>query len=73
MHDANGTPLKKGDKVLIEAVVATLYEGEDYCNVTVKSVLLRQPDNTHEHMTLNTHVLVKYANAPEEAVEPASE
>jgi hypothetical protein len=40
MHDRNGTELKKGDIVLIEAEVTDLQPGadKDYCNVNIKPV-----------------------------------
>jgi hypothetical protein len=63
MHDANGHPLKKGDKVLIPAVITDLSPGEDYCNVTLKSTLGRRPDGNQESFSgINTAVLVKVAS-----------
>lgn len=59
MHDRNGTPLKKGDVVLIPAVVTELHGGEDYCNVTVESVHARRPDGLKERISaINTGVTV---------------
>jgi hypothetical protein len=59
MHDRNGTQLKKGDVVLIEAVVTELYTGEDYCNVSLKTVDGRRPDGLKETVSaINTGVLV---------------
>lgn len=64
MHDANGTPLQKGDKVLIPAVITQLSEQEDFCNVTIETTLGRRPDGAKEHVSaINTGVLVKVANA----------
>jgi uncharacterized Zn ribbon protein len=42
MHDANGTELKKGDRVLVPAVVQELSgSGEGYCNITIETELGR--------------------------------
>lgn len=64
MHDANGTPLSKGDKVLIEAVITDLNPTEEYCNVSVETTRGRRPDNKPERISaINTGVLVKLAGA----------
>jgi hypothetical protein len=66
MHDRNGTPLKKGDKVLIEAVVTELYHNEDFCNVTVQTVHGRRPDGAKETISaVNTGVMVLIEKAGE--------
>jgi len=60
MHDCNGTPLAKGDKVLIPAVITDLYPNDDFCNVSLESTLGRRPDNKKEHFSsINTAVLLK--------------
>ena len=62
MHDANGTPLKKGDKVLIPAVITDLSSGEDYCNVSIETTIGRRPDGNKERISaINTGVLIKVA------------
>lgn len=33
MHDKNGKPLKKGDRVTIEAEIKETYATDEYCNV----------------------------------------
>lgn len=43
MHDSNGTELKVGDRVLIEAVITKLTDGEDYCNCCVTVIKPRRP------------------------------
>lgn len=59
MHDKNGTPLKKGDVVLIPAVVKDLQAGDEYCNVSLESVHGRRPDGLKETVyAINTGVLV---------------
>jgi 5-methylcytosine-specific restriction enzyme A len=61
MHDANGTPLNVGDKVLIPAVVTELHAGDDYCNVSLETTLGRRPDAMKERLSgINTGVLVKF-------------
>ena len=63
MHDANGTPLKKGDKVMIEAEIVELSPHEDYCNVSLETTRGRRPDGNKEHIAINTGVLVKLSSA----------
>lgn len=62
MHDKNGTPLKKGDKVFLvsEIEITDLHAGADFCNVTVK-IGGEKPhgaDNIQSVLTLNTRQLV---------------
>lgn len=65
MHDANGTALKIGDKVLIPAVITDLSTGdEEYCNVTVETTLGRRPDGAKQLISAtNTGILVKVSSA----------
>lgn len=64
MHDCNGTPLKKGDRVLIPAVITDLSEGETFCNVSLETTLGRRPDDKKETINaINTGVLVKWTGA----------
>lgn len=66
MHDRNGTPLKKGDVVLIPAVITDLSPGEDYCNVSLETVAGRRPDGAKERFSaINTGVLVLHESAKE--------
>lgn len=64
MHDANGTPLAKGDTVLIPAKIVDLQAGEEFCNVSLETVLGRRPDQAHDTMCINTGTVVKYASEP---------
>lgn len=67
MHDRNGTPLKKGDVVLIPVVITELNGSEDYCNVSLQSVHGRRPDGLKEHFSaINTGVLVLHESAKTE-------
>ena len=64
MYDANGTPLKVGDKVLIPAVIVDVSDTEDYCNLSVKTTLGRKPDGNKESISaINTAVVVKISGA----------
>jgi hypothetical protein len=64
MHDANGTPLKVGDKVIIPGVVTQLSPMEDYCNVSVETTLGRKPDGEKNTFgAINTAQIVKVATA----------
>lgn len=55
MHDRNGTPLKVGDVVLVEAKITNEYAAEDWCNVTVAIGYEKEngPDNVTSSVTLN--------------------
>ena len=60
MHDAKGRPLKAGDVVLIPAVVTDVSAAEDYCNVSVETLLGRRPDGAKERISaINTGVLLR--------------
>ena len=60
MHDRNGKELKKGDKVIIEAIITHLDPTEDYCNVNLETVHGRRPDGIKETIhAINTAVLDK--------------
>lgn len=59
MHDLNGTELKKGDVVFIPCRIEELHPGDDYCNVTLKSLHGRRPDGNPETISaINTAVVV---------------
>ena len=59
MHDKNGTPLKKGDVVTITAEITELSATDEYCNVTLRTVDGRRPDNQPETIhAINTGVVV---------------
>lgn len=55
MHDRNGTPLKAGDIVLVEAKIKETYASEDYCNVQLSIGFEKEhgPDNVTSSVTLN--------------------
>lgn len=58
-HDRNGNIIKKGDRVLLEAVVEEVYEGEEYCNAQFRigapeGSMQGKWDSDHENLTTNT-------------------
>lgn len=64
MHDRNGNVLKSGDVVLVEAVVTQVSPGDDYCNVTIKTVDGRRPDVAKETISaINTGVVTLFRSA----------
>lgn len=64
MHDVNGTRLNVGDIVTIEARITELSGGDDFCNVSLDTVIGRRPDGNAERITaINTGVLVLRASA----------
>lgn len=58
-HDRNGKLLEVGDLVLIEARIETITPAEDYCNLTVKTVLPMPPYDSGTSITLNTRQVSK--------------
>ena len=64
MHDRNGTALKVGDIVMVEAVIQSLTDGsEDYCNVSLETLDGRRPDGAKERIyAINTGVLLLVTN-----------
>lgn len=37
MHDKNGKPIKKGDKVTIEAVITETHASDEFCNARARN------------------------------------
>ncbi len=67
MHDANGTPLRKGDRVLIPGIITELSVSDEYCNVNVETELGRRPDGVKETFhAINTAQLIKFRNTEPE-------
>lgn len=58
MHDRDGNLLAVGDRVVIEAHITAISEGEQYCNCTVATVEPMPPYNTGTSVTLNTKQVV---------------
>lgn len=63
MHDRNGTPLKAGDVVQVEALIEDIYAADDYCNVKLLIGYEKEhgPDNVRSGATINSRqvLLVK--------------
>ncbi len=68
MDDRNGTPVKVGDKVLVEAVIGETYAAEDYCNVQLHIGYDKEhgPANVQSAVTLNARQVLLYQSAPAE-------
>lgn len=60
MHDRNGTPLQKGDVVLVEAKIVETFESPDYCNIQILIGFEKAhgPDNVHSGTTINSRQVV---------------
>lgn len=72
MHDVNGTELKKGDVVLLPCRIEELHPGDDFCNVTLRSLHSRRPDGAIESISaINTGVLVLFELPPEQHAKDA--
>lgn len=66
MHDKNGTELKVGDVVLIQARIKDLSATEDYCNCTLETIHARRPDSKAEVIAaINTAVTVLFKRSNE--------
>jgi len=60
MHDAKGKSLKEGDLVIFVGKITDLYASEDYCNVSVESLMGRRPDGIKEKVSaINTGTLLR--------------
>lgn len=53
-HCNRGRELKVGDRVMIECVVESVQPGEEYCNVSVRTVRSMPPYTGGTIITLNT-------------------
>lgn len=55
MHDKNGKPIKKGDKVIIEAVVRETYATDEFCNIQLGIGMDEEhaAHNVQAYVTLN--------------------
>jgi hypothetical protein len=59
MHDANGTRLQAGDKVMLPCVITELHATEEFCNVSLETELGRRPDGQKERFSaINTAQMV---------------
>lgn len=65
MHDSNGTAVKVGDIVLIEAKITATYAVEDFCNATLLLGFAKPhgADNIQSHVTINTRQALLFKSA----------
>ena len=56
MHDKNGKPVKKGDRVIVEAVIGDTYATPDFCNVQlhIGHEQEHSAHNVHGTLTINS-------------------
>lgn len=66
MHDAKGRELKKGDRVIIPAIITETYATEDYCNLAVETEFGRRPDGLKEKFSAFNTAVVLRANPGDE-------
>lgn len=68
MHDRNGTPVKKGDVVLIQARIKDVTGGVDYCNATLEIGFEAEhgPANITGSVTVNTRQTLLFESAKAE-------
>jgi hypothetical protein len=60
MHDRNGRELKVGDIVLVPCRIDNIAAAtEEFCNVGLKTVFGRRPDNQQEYYCTNTGVVLR--------------
>lgn len=55
MHDKFGNPIKKGDRVTVEAEITDTNAGDEYCNVTLK---VGEKGQEHGPFNVTTSVVV---------------
>lgn len=53
-HDSNGKLVQAGDLVSVRCEVVSVHQSEDYCNVSLKTVLFMPPYTEGTSLTLNT-------------------
>lgn len=58
-HDKNGLVINPGDRVVVEFVVKTVTQTEEYCNATLETVEGMPPEGHKSSLTLNARQVVK--------------
>lgn len=53
-HCSRGREIKVGDRVMIECIVESVQEGEEYCNVNLRTVRPMPPYTDGTVIVLNT-------------------
>ena len=59
MHDRFGRPIQVGDKVLVECVAKECYATDEYCNLTLETVLPMFPGENKTVIVVNAKQVVK--------------
>ncbi|MCC6328975.1 MAG: hypothetical protein IT174_10695 [Acidobacteria bacterium] len=55
MHDKNGNPIKKGDRVTVEAEIIETSGGVEFCNVEIK---VSEKDQEHGAHNVTSQIWV---------------
>jgi hypothetical protein len=63
-HDANGNVLQVGDEVIVRCKVAEVMIGDEYCNVTLRTLEPMPPYIDGTCVTLNTRQTEKVPAQP---------
>lgn len=63
-HDLKGNLLAVGDIVLVPARVKDLYQGDEYCNVTLETTEPMFPGTVKSGLTLNAKQVLKHSAFP---------
>jgi hypothetical protein len=58
-HDLNGNLIQVGDKILIPCKVESVSIGEEFCNVTLKTLHIMPGKNYEDTIVLNTKQVIK--------------
>lgn len=53
-HDCEGSKIKVGDQVILRATVKSVQEGDEFCNLTVDTLIPMHPTDQPTTITLNT-------------------
>lgn len=72
-HDRNGTPLRVGDKIMIEYVITDIQPTEDYCNITALNIAGRKPDGEPEYFSGNAAVTTLVQRLSELKIDPVQD
>lgn len=69
-HDAKGQEIKKGDRVVFEAIVTDVWQAETACNLSMKAV--GGPDDEyHPSITCNSKLVTKVEPPPADVPPPS--
>lgn len=57
-HDANGLPVKKGDRVNVPCIVTEVQPGDEYCNVNLETEHPMYPGENKTPIVVNAKQVV---------------